>query len=265
MKIVKPFLRILVCIVLVFLVLVGFRSVFVSQVPATVRTQHFVVKYRGVFAGEAQDMAAALELDYDRIRGELNDPAHDTIRVYVYGRQRDFNEGTGLANSHANGTSRGPDEFHVLWTTWANSIFPDDPIKTAIHEFTHCVQLNILVAKAQQEMKYPNATAFTKAFEEKFARDYPQWFWESLCDYQAGIGNKISIHYGMRQEPTLAQLNDGNQVYLVGATIIEYIVHKWGKDKLPALVSSYGNIPHILKVSEAEFERGWREYVDATY
>jgi hypothetical protein len=265
MKLLKPSLRVLVCIVLVFLVLIGFRSVFVSQEPTTFRTQHFVVTHHGVFAGEAQDLAAALEMHYDRIRSELNDPEHDTIQVYVYGSQHDFNKGTGLTNSHANGTSRGPNEFHVLWTTWANSILPDDPIKTAIHEFTHCVQLNILVAKARREMKHPNAAAFNKAFEEQFARDYPQWFWESLCDYQAGIRNKISIHYGMRHEPTLAQLNDGNQVYLVGTTIIEYIVYKWGKNKLPALVSSYGNIPHVLKVSEAEFEKGWREYVDATY
>jgi hypothetical protein len=265
MRILKFLLRIFICIALVFLVLIGFRGVFVSQVPTTFRTQHFIVTYQGVFAGEAQDMATALEQHYDRIRNELGDPKHDTIQVHLYGRQNDFNEGTGLINSHANGTSRGPNAFHVLWTTWANSILPDDPIKTAVHEFTHCVQLNILVAKAQREMPYADAKAFNKAFEEKFARDYPQWFWESLCDYQAGIRNKISINYGMRHQPTLAQLNDGNHVYLVGTTIIEYIVHKWGKDKLSALITSYGNIPHILKVSEAEFEKGWREYVHATY
>lgn len=265
MKILKLLFRIVVCIVLIFLVLMGFRSVFVKEAPTTFRTDHFVITYRGIFATEAQDMAATLEEHYDRIRQELGDPKHDTIQVYVYGSQDDFNEGTGLTHGHANGTSRGPNAFHVLWTTWFNSILPDDPLKTAIHEFTHCVQLNILIAKAQQDMTYPNAAAFNKAFEEKFARQYPQWFWESLSDYQAGIRNKISINYGMRHKPTLAQLNDGNQVYQVGVTIIDYIVHMWGKDKLPVLITSYGNIPHTLKVSEADFERGWREYVDMTY
>ena len=210
-------------------------------------TDHFVISYHGIYQGEAQDIADNLEKHYDRIRTELGDPDHETIRVFVHPTQEDFNKGTGLSNSTANGTSRGPNEFHLIWTNWFNSIFPDDPIKTAIHEFTHCVQLNILIKDAQQELANIDKEDFEKAFEEKFINEYPQWFWEAICDYEAGIVNSVSVKYGMSKNPTLKSLNNSNQVYNVGYTIIEYIVEKWGKDKLPALITSYVDIEASLK------------------
>lgn len=242
-----------------------FRSVSVADKSAELRTDHFVILYQGIYKEEALEMAASLEENYDRIRANLNDPNHVTIRVFVHPTQSDFNKGTGLFNSNANGTSRGPNEFHLLWTNWFNSIFPDDPVKTAIHEFTHCVQLNILVKKAQEDLAGKRNEDFNKLFEEKFIKEYPQWFWEAICDYEAGIVNAISVKYGMRKNLTLKDLNSSNQIYNVGYTIIEYIVEKWGNEKLPALITSYVDIETVLNVSESEFEKGWIEFVSNKY
>jgi hypothetical protein len=241
------------------------RSVSVMDEMTEWRTDHFVISYRGIYRSEARDIADSLEKNYDRIRTDLGDRDHEIIRVYVHPTQDDFNEGTGLLNSTANGTSRGPNEFHLIWTNWFNSIFPDDPIKTAIHEFTHCVQLNILIKQAQSEQAALDKGDFEKAFEKKFIEQYPQWFWEAVCDYEAGIVNRFSVKYAMRKKPTLKSLNNSNQIYNVGYTIIEYIVEKWGRDKLPALITSYVDIETVLNISEAEFEKGWTEFVDARY
>lgn len=161
------------------------RNISVEDHLIELRTDHFVVSYRGIYKEEAQDIADNLENNYDRIRFDLNDPDHETIRVFIHQTQDDFNKGTGLLNSTANGTSRGPNEFHFIWTNWFNSIFPDDPIKTAIHEFVHCVQLNILIKQAQAVLPNLDKAAFDKTFEEKFIKEYPQWFWEAICDYEA--------------------------------------------------------------------------------
>lgn len=242
-----------------------FRSFSVTDKLTELRTDHFIISYQGIYKEEAQDLADNLEENYYRIRTNLNDPEHNTIRVFVHQTQADFNKGTELPNSTANGTSRGPDEFHFIWTNWFNSILPDDPIKTAIHEFTHCVQLNILIKEAQRKWGKEDNRNFDKAFEEKFINEYPQWFWEAVCDYEAGIINRISVKYGMRKHLTLKDLNNSNQVYNIGYTIIEYIVDKWGKEKLPVLITSYVDIQTVLGVSESDFEKGWVGYVDEKY
>lgn len=239
-----------------------YRAISVVAEPTELRTNHFVISYQGIYKEEAQNLADDLEENYDRIRTNLIDPVHDTIRVFVHSTQTDFNKVTGLLNSNANGTSRGPNEFHLLWTNWFNSIFPDNPIKTAIHESTNCVQLNILIKEEQQQWGNLDSRDFDKRFKEKFVKEYPQWFWEALCDYEAGIVNTISVMFGMRK---LKDLSNNNQIYNVGYTLIEYIVEKWGKDKLPILITSYGDIKTVLGVSESDFEKGWVDFVSEKY
>jgi hypothetical protein len=241
------------------------RSISVVDKLTELRTTHFVISYRGIYQEEAQEIADNLEANYARIRTKLNDPDHETIRVFVHPAQADFNKGTGLLNSSANGVSRGPNEFHLLWTNWFNSIFPNNPVKTAVHEFTHCVQLNILIKQEQKKWAKADNGDFDRMFEEKFAREYPQWFWEAICDYEAGIVNGISVKYGMSKKLTLKELNNSNQIYNVGYTIIEYIVAKWGEDKLPLLVTSYVDIKTVLGVGESDFEKGWVDFVGKKY
>ena len=57
-----------------------------------------------------------------KIRENLKDVQHDLIKVFVYGSQYKFNSATGL-KENTKGTSRGPNEFHFVWTNWFNSIF----------------------------------------------------------------------------------------------------------------------------------------------
>ncbi|MBK9732334.1 MAG: hypothetical protein IPO83_13840 [Chitinophagaceae bacterium] len=265
MKKVKIFLLVVGGLVLIYFGAKTYRSISVVDKPTELKTGHFIISYQGIYPEEAQEVGETLEKNYDRIRSRLIDPDHEMIWVFIHPTKADFNIGTGLLSSTANGTSRGPDEFHILWTNWFNSILPNDPIKTALHEFTHCVQLNILIKEEQEKWGNASKGDFDKMFEEKFIKEYPQWFWEAICDYEAGMVNSISVQYGMRKNLTLKDLNSSNQIYNVGYTIIEYIVEKWGEDKLPALITSYVDIETVLGVSESDFEKGWVEFVTEKY
>ncbi|WPP49769.1 hypothetical protein [Catalinimonas niigatensis] len=229
-----------------------------------IESEHFSLNYKGILKSEAEEMSSALESNYHRIRIELDDPNHDKINVFVHPTQKDFNTATGLKNSTANGTSRGPFAFHLKFETWYNSFLPPDMNKVAVHEFTHCVQLNILIQDAIAKKKFKNED-FDKEFEKFYLENYPQWFWEAICDYEAGMVNKTSVNYGMKGNPTLKELNTSNQIYNVGYTIPEYLVSIYGKEKLPDFIKSYCNFEKVLGVSEQEFENGWHKYVSENY
>ena len=226
---------------------------------------NFVVNYNGILESEAEDISKTLELNYERIRNELKDPKHEKISVFIYPNQNDFNKATGLINSSANGTSRGPLAFHLKYETWYNSILPQKMERVAVHEFTHCIQLNILIQDALSKSKNEKVTNFDKNFEKEFAKNYPQWFWEALCDYEAGIVNNSSVNHGMKNNPTLKDLNYSNQIYNVGYTIVEYFVSKYGKEKLPEFIKSYGNFEEVIGVTEKQFETEWWKFVKEKY
>lgn len=241
------------------------RKVRVVKGNQEIKTEYFNISYKGITEYEAEEMAENLESNYKRIRDELDDPEHDKINVFVHPTQKEFNEATGLPNSTANGTSRGPLAFHLKYETWYNTFLPLDMNKVAVHEFTHCVQLNILIQDALSKVQEENNTDFDKEFEANFLENYPQWFWEAICDYEAGIVNKISVNFGMKGNPTLKELNTSNQIYNVGYTIPEYLVSKYGKDKLPDFIKSYCDFEKVLGVSEKEFEKNWHQFVTENY
>jgi hypothetical protein len=250
---------------LTFLITFLIRQIRVERETKKINSTNFVINYNGILESEAENIAKALELNYERIRTDLSDPKHGKISVFIHPNQNEFNKATGLMNSNANGTSRGPLAFHIKYETWYNSIFPQEMEKVAIHEFTHCVQLNILIQDALSKSKIEKIADFDKYFEKEFKENYPQWLWEALSDYEAGIVNNSSLKYGMKNKPTLKELNSSNQIYNVGYTIIEYFVSKYGKEKLPTFIKSFGNFENVLGVTESIFEKEWQKFVSENY
>lgn len=257
-------LVILLGIIAVFYFARTVRSFTVKQETQTLKSEHFIISYSGIYKSEAEKVSKHLEDNYSRIRENLKDVKHDLIKVFVYGSQFKFNKATGL-KENTKGTSRGPNEFHFVWTGWFNSIFPDDPLKTALHEFTHCVQLNILVDKAKETIIIQDRLTFEKEFDKKFNTEYPRWLWESISIYEAEEVNSISVKYAKSKNLTLEELNQSNQIYNIGYTIIEYLTQKWGKDILPKLIASFGNIEKTLNIKSEEFEKGWIAFLDKNY
>lgn len=210
-KIVKIILLSMGGLIAIFFITFLIRKLRVESDTKKINSTNFEVTYIGILESEAEDISESLELNYERIRTELKDPKHNVISVYIHPTQKEFINATGLLNSDAIGVSRGPKIFHLMYQTWFNSILPADMEKVAVHEFTHCVQLNILIQEALSNFKNEKVSDFDKNFEKEFEKNYPLWFWEAICDYEAGIVNKISVRFGMKNNPTLKQLNSSNQ------------------------------------------------------
>jgi hypothetical protein len=43
------------------------------------------------------------------------------------------------------------------------------------------------------------------------------------------------------------------------------MTQKWGKDILPKLIASFGNIEKTLNVTQEEFEKGWISFLEEKY
>ncbi|WP_035645981.1 DUF6055 domain-containing protein [Flavobacterium sp. ASV13] len=260
----KKLLVLILGIIAVFFISKMIRNFTVEQEIQTLKSEHFIVSYSGIYKNDAEKISKNLENNYSKIRTDLKDIKHELIKVFVYGSHQKFSLATGL-NGNVNGTSRGPNEFHFVWTNWFNSVFPDDPLKTAVHEFTHCVQLNILIDKAKETIITQDRLTFDKEFDKKFGAEYPRWLWESISIFEAGEVNSLSVKYTKSKNLTLEELNHSNQIYNIGYTIIEYLTKKWGKDILPKLIASFGNIEKTLNIKPEEFEKGWIAFLEENY
>ncbi|OIV42753.1 DUF6055 domain-containing protein [Flavobacterium johnsoniae] len=257
-------LVILLGIIGVFYIARTIRTFTVKHKAQTLESEHFIISYDGIYKSEAEKLSEHLENNYAPIRENLKDVKHKLIKVFVYDSQYKFNTATGL-KENTKGTSRGPNEFHFIWTNWFNSIFPDDPLKTALHEFTHCIQLNILINKAKETIITQDRLTFEKEFDKKFGTEYPRWLWESISIFEAKEVNTLSVKYAKSKNLTLEELNNSNQIYNIGYTIIEYVTSKWGKDIVPQLISSFGDIEKTLKITPEEFEKGWIAFLEKKY
>jgi hypothetical protein len=257
-------LVILLGIIVVFYFARTVRSFTVKQETQTLKSEHFIISYSGIYKSEAEKVSKHLEDHYTPIRENQNDVKHDLIKVFVYGSQYKFNAATGL-KENTKGTSRGPNEFHFVYSNWFSAIFPDDPLKTALHEFTHCVQLNILIDKAKETIITQDRKTFEKEFDKKFKAEYPRWLWESISIFEAKEVNSLSVKYAKSKNLTLKELNQSNQIYNIGYTIIEYVASKWGKDSVSQLIWSFGDLEKTLKVTPEEFEKGWMAFLEANY
>jgi hypothetical protein len=116
-----------------------------------------------------------------------------------------------------------------------------------IHEFAHCVTLNL----------NPN-----------FGNN-PRWLWESIAIFEARqfVHPNLLSYMVEHNPPTLSQLNNFNnvQIYEVGYLLSEYIVLNWGFQQLKDMILSSGNIQQVLGMTVTQFQDSWFSFVRNRY
>jgi hypothetical protein len=100
----------------------------------------------------------------------------------------------------------------------------------------------------------------------------PRWFWETVAIYESGeFRDPTTISYLKNNNfPTIAELDNGfntgsRQIYEVGYLIGEFIVSKWGNNKLVELIKKNGNTQNVCGLSQVEFGTKWTEFVKDKY
>lgn len=89
----------------------------------------------------------------------------------------------------------------------------------------------------------------------------PRWLWETVALYEAGdrVDPRTAPVLMGGQPPALARLNgvDNADIYQAGFSIGEFIVRRWGRDGLIALIRNNGDITAVTGLSSADFFSQW--------
>jgi hypothetical protein len=227
-----------------------------SQEKPLLTTKHFNFFANGNVEKEVVlSLANALETNYLRITGDLETVPYDSIAVNIYSSQWRYTLATG--NWFASGHIEGPAILHFV----EESTNQNGSWRSALHEFTHAVVLKLLIDASPLPFD-------RKTFDDKF-QTMPVWLWEAVSVYEAKqFREPKSLSYLTNGTyPSLVELSDrsNGKIYGCGFTIIEFLLHQYGKEKLIALLANYGNIKLVMKTTNEDFMKKWYEFIKIKY
>ncbi len=210
-----------------------------------IKSKHFEIYYeKNNLSSEiyAKNFLHELEDNYNRILNffNLKEDSIPIVKIYLYSNYEEFRNSIfeevsfDVTITNVTGYTLGPSKFYLAYRNDRNITI------TAIHEFVHCVTFNSLNTEL-----------------------IPSWLGEGIAMYLSQDSDKYIEYYPSFAEnglPSHYELNDYDNRYIYGYSLVEYIYVEFGKEKLLELLRG-GNIYDILKISEKDFSEGWRSYI----
>jgi RNA polymerase sigma-70 factor (ECF subfamily) len=219
-----------------------------ATVFETISSDAFTIHYPRGQEETARDVLRVLEENLPRMENDLRPPKTGAYTVRIYGSVAEYHRSLGMpVPDWVVGSIAGDSELRI--------VSPSNPgpansyqrmLKTAVHELAHCVTYRLT------------------------GRTPPVWLWESIASFEAGdlLDPKqvSSLHSGSypRFLSVTSQLQD-TEIYQLGFTVLEYIVHAWSMESVRQLVLNGGDIGAVLGVTEEQFYEGWYAFVQAKY
>jgi hypothetical protein len=211
----------------------------------TKKTEHFLFVYGAGDSVNVNIIAGYLEKGYDRILRDFALTSIPVTTVRIYPTASSFHRGINFHNAPPNilATAFGKDDFRMISPGFVNSTDREELPRHVIHEFTHCVHLNV-----------------------SYSPNNPRWLWEGVAMYESGwfVDPKTIDVIRNKQYPRFEALNNGLE-YEMGYVIIEAIKELWGFDVVIALIKSKGDVNAVLNIDQQEFEKRVYQYVSERY
>jgi hypothetical protein len=207
-------------------------------------TTHFKFLFNVADSFNVYQIAEFLEENYDRILHDLGVSKIPVTVVRIYPDITSFRKGINFPNApdFIQATAFGKNDFRIVSPNIAN-LDTSMYVKGAVHEFTHCVHLNI-----------------------DYAPNNPSWLWEGLAMFESGwfMDPKEIDIIKNKQFPKLAELRNGME-YMLGFVILEAIKDIWGQAAIINLIKKRGSVKDVLNLSETDFEKQVFEHIYKKY
>jgi len=217
------------------------------------KSAHFNIRSRSdISPDKVKKLDKVLEDNYARVSQFLKTVPDSLIQVNIYSHQWQYDLATGNYNDV--GSVEGTSNLHFILQAWDEKEIGN----IAVREFTHAVTLKLLM---DQEPKPFDLQKFRKKLATM-----PVWLTEGVGVYESNefIDPKTVSFLKTDTAINLKELNS-RQIHQVAYTLTEYIMQKYGHDKLVELLVNYGNIPKVLGVTNEQFTKDWYAFVKQKY
>jgi hypothetical protein len=212
-------------------------------------TEHFKIWYTDLDTANIREVGGSLEANFERIVTDLQSGQLPVVNVHLYADGASLREAVKSSvpdlPSWAIGLATSVSEIHMLSPNFPKQNY-QTMVRNLIHEFAHCVSLNI----------------------NKSIGNNPRWLWESVAIYEANLpwDPNLLPYLKNQHPPSLTELNQisNTNIYEVGYFIAEYIVASRGTAMLHALIKSNGDLK-ALGMKEEAFTKEWFQFVKKKY
>lgn len=197
-----------------------------------------------------EDLASALEENYERITTDLQAELDFKVKGHIYKDIDTFHEATGMTGAPAWGVG----------SAFGNGIQMVSPLnpgpkhsrqslmQVVVHEFTHVVISNI--------------TAMPPLWVHEGVAAYEAKQTQVLNGIEQLIRNDKVPSLEVMESYTTPELMEKNKVYPFSYTLVEYVINKYGLESLNAFIRSNSDYKGSFGVDKSEFEQGWNEYLN---
>ena len=120
-----------------------------------------------------------------------------------------------------------------------------EPSALAVHEYMHVLT----------------------SYLNTYYRDIPRWLFESIACYESVSDfdlSRFSDDIDYFRQP-FSEMNKGDNAYILGYSIIKYILGNWGHNSLVKLVQNNGDTNAVLNISQENFENGFWKFLHERY
>lgn len=120
-----------------------------------------------------------------------------------------------------------------------------EPTALAVHEYVHVLT----------------------SFLNTYYQDIPRWLFESIACYESISEfdiSRISDDIDYFRQP-FSEMDKGDNAYILGYSIVDYILGNWGHDSLIKLIQNNGETDTVLNTSQENFENGYWDFLQEKY
>lgn len=222
-----------------------------TQKVLQLETKHFKFYSEDKDKNCIKDLSDGLEVNYAKVTSDLKTVLNKKVDVYIYSDLNTFHKAINQpdAPNWVIGTSElNSNSIKMVNPSKAEDSSYVDFKKVIVHEFTHIVENKIRA-------------------DENSVDIFPIWLNEGVAAFEAkqdeGVQDVLLKAKKHNKFPTLDELETDSydfgdeDGYQFSYSIIEYIVKKYGYDKLAALIKEPYNFDNILGTSRDDFQIKW--------